>query len=109
MNWQLLVSQIAVLALGMNPKTAALVPHVINGIALAEGMKGKTGPQKLEIAVEVVKEGLKATNAIRPGKINTVISDEVIASATSAVVDSVNVFKKAGLIVNTPAPKPAAA
>lgn len=104
MNWQLLISQIAVLALGMNPKTAPLVPHVIEGIKIAESMKGKTGPQKLEIAVEIIKEGLKATNAIKPGKINIAVSDEVIASATSAVVDSVNVFKKAGLIVNPSAP-----
>ena len=106
MNWKLLVTQMAVIVLGMNPKTSALVPHVINGIQIAEDMRGKTGKQKLEAAVAIVKEGLAGTNALRPGTINIPVSDEVIASVTSAVVDSVNVFKKAGLIVNSP-PAPA--
>lgn len=103
MDWKQMVLMIAAVALSANEKTRALVPFIGPAVATAEEMPGKTNPQKLAIVVELVKQGLAATNAAVPGKINVVIADEVIASATSAVVDAANVFHKAGLIVvNTP-------
>jgi hypothetical protein len=104
MDWKTLVQMIALSALGLNKKTAPLVPFVILGIQKAEDMKGKTGPEKLAIAIDIVKTGVAGTNAVRPGTLNVAVTDDVIASAISAVVDATNVFKKAGLIVNHPAP-----
>lgn len=98
MNWKQLILQIAVIGLGSNPKTAKLVPFVVNGITEAEAMSGASGKDKLAHAVAITKEGIAAANAVRPGTINENAAHQVIESGISAVVDSVNVFKNAKLI-----------
>ena len=98
MNWKQLILQIAVIGLGSNPKTAKLVPFVVNGITEAEAMTGASGKEKLAHAIAITREGIAATNAVRPGTINENAAEQVIASGISAVVDSVNVFRNAKFI-----------
>lgn len=106
MDWKTLAIQLAVMTLSMNKKTAAIAPYIGPAIATAESFPGKTGPQKLVIATDLVHQLMAATNAVSPGKVDVVIADEVIASSIAAVVAAANAFKKAGLIVTPKSPLP---
>ena len=98
MNWIQLVSQIAVMVLASNPKTATLAPHVVKGIVIAEGIKGATGKEKLGRSIQIAQEGFLGWNAVQPGSVNTEVSSELLSDLHSAIVDSANVLQKAKLL-----------
>ena len=109
MNWIQLVTNIATIALASHPKTAkvsaTLVPAVVKGIVLAESMKGASGPEKLEKSIAIAREGFIGWDALQPRKINLDVSDAMLKSFHSAIVDSANVWKQAQLLDATPAPE----
>ena len=102
MNWIQLVTNIATIALASHPKTATLAPHVIKGIVIAEGMKGKSGAEKLDRSIQIAREGFAGWNNMQPGSISYDASDAMLKSLHSAIVDSANVFKQAKLLDETP-------
>lgn len=72
-----------------------LVPLIIHGVQVAEKMKGATGPEKKEIAIDLIKTGLKGTETAT-GK--DILDDDEAMDAVSegidAVIHAVNTIKK---------------
>lgn len=95
-DWKSLVRVIATTVLPIAyPKLAPAVPYIIHGIEEAEKIKGATGKQKLETAIEIANSGAKAANTIT-GKehIDIDAMNATIAAGISAVVNGANVVRK---------------
>lgn len=99
MDWKSLAMQMAVLALGSNPKTRALAPYVGPAVATTEDLfHGKGKDAKLANAVALTKMAISGTNAMRPGTIDETLSDALIAHSVSAVVDATNLVHKTAAV-----------
>ena len=95
MDWKALVIQVASIALATNPKTAKIAPYVGPAILETEELfKHKPKTEKLTNATNLVKISLNATNAQKPGTVDTAVTDHLIASAVSVVVDTANLIHK---------------
>jgi tRNA A37 threonylcarbamoyladenosine synthetase subunit TsaC/SUA5/YrdC len=105
MDWKSLVLMIATVALSANPKTRGLGPLVGPAITATEAMiKGKPGEskaeknkRKLDNAVALVKTGISAGNELHAGTVGDIdpnISDKMLASIVSTVVDSANLIQR---------------
>lgn len=95
-DWKSLVNVVASTVLPLAfPKLGPAIPFIVHGIEEAEKIKGASGNQKLQTAVEIAISGAKATNTIT-GK-NTIDIDAMnatVAAGISAVVNGANVFHK---------------
>lgn len=96
-DWKSLVKIVATTVVPVAfPKLTPAIPYIITGIEEAEKIKGATGPQKLQAAVEIATAGAHATNKIAGKDIVDVDAlNQTIASGISAVVTGANVFHKA--------------
>jgi hypothetical protein len=95
-NWGSLVKVIATTVLPVAfPQLTSAIPYIVNGIEEAEKIKGATGSQKLDTAIQIANDGAKAANTIT-GKdhVNIDAMNTVIAAGISAVVNGANVFHK---------------
>lgn len=101
-SWLHLVEQLGPLALAATPLAPA-VPFIILGIKTAEQLEGATGPQKLEIAKQIVSVGVAGANAQAGHNIlDPALTDKAIASGISAVVDAVNLVHSTPVKVVVP-------
>lgn len=95
-DWKSLVRVIATTVLPVAyPKLAPAIPYIVHGIEEAEKIKGATGSQKLQTAIEIANAGAKAANTIT-GKehVNIEAMNQTIAAGISAVVNGANVIRK---------------
>lgn len=109
MNWQLLVSQIALIALGLNPLTAPLAPILVPAIVATEDLfKHKPKPTtpeekkaqnaaKLANAVVIAHAGINTANQLHPGTIDPAVSDALITDSINTVVDAASLIHKSPL------------
>lgn len=94
-DWKSLAIQMAVLALGSNPKTRGLAPYVGPAVATTEELLHGHGKEaKLQNGITLVKMAISGANQIRPGTVDESVSDALIAHSVSAVVDATNLVHK---------------
>lgn len=74
------------------PKLKPLVPFVIHGIGEAKKAKGATGQQKLDLALEEVRTGVAALNAVRADSIDPTVVDDAMSHAVSATYDVIKLL-----------------
>lgn len=79
----------ALLAVGV---PAALVPVVMHGLELAEVSHG-TGAEKKALALDTVRTGIAAVNAVRPGTLDANIVS-VVDDGIDATVGAINAITK---------------
>src|SRR6266446_4701448 len=91
-----IVARVAPLTLALIPGVgAAIAPFVAMAIAQAEHIPGATGPQKLQAAVAITKQGFAGLNAAAGHEvIDPVLSDDALAHGISAVVDVTKMIQK---------------
>lgn len=106
MNWKALISQIALVALSVNPLTAPLAPLVVPAITATEDLfkhkpkptsqeeKNARNQAKLHNALILVQAGIQTTNQLHPGTIDPAVSDALIKDSISTVVDATNLIHK---------------
>jgi hypothetical protein len=102
MNWGMLVSMIASIALSLDPATAPFAPYIgqaINSVE-AEFTKDPTltpaqnSAAKLANGVSIVNDLVEAANVAKPGLVNVPVANDLVAKSISAVVDAANLFSK---------------
>lgn len=75
------------------PGGAALAPItnvIIAGIAHAEATPEKSGTQKKDYVMALVKDAVSGTNLVRPGTVDPALLEQAASHAIDAVVTSVN-------------------
>ncbi len=108
MKWLDLVKNLAPFILAAVPGVPpVLIPAIVHGITVAEGIQGSTGVQKKAIVIDLVSTGLQTANAVA-GK--TVIDETSSVAAVSqgidATVNAINAIHSA-TSANTATPPPA--
>lgn len=68
-----------------------LTPYVVQGIQTAEQFKGKTGAEKLALAVGSVNNGIAAINAVKPGSVNAEAVNAAVINGINTVIAIQNV------------------
>lgn len=68
-----------------------LTPYVVKGIQTAESFQGKTGAEKLAIAVDSVNTGVAAINAVKPGSVNAEAINAAVVNGINTVIAIQNV------------------
>lgn len=102
-DWLTIVARIAPLVLSLIPGIpTAIAPFVAVAIAQAEQLPGATGPQKLQAAVQITRNGIGGLNAAAGHEVIDPLVDDAIAHAVSATVDVANLLQQ-----KTAAPRPA--
>lgn len=81
LGWLRRVAQIAPMILSVIPATAPIASLVAAGIASASQIKGATGEQKKQHALEIVAAGVEAAN-VKAGKIIIDPASAITAAAT---------------------------
>lgn len=100
MKWLETVKALAPFILSVIPGVpAAIIPAVVQGITIAEQIPGATGDQKKAAALAEVQLGLQATNAVRPGTIDTNATVAAVSAGIDATVKAINAIHS----VNQPA------
>lgn len=87
------VNQVAPSILAELPQTTLIAPLIMNAVSIVEGLfkgapSGTQSANKLQGALQLVKDGVAIVNTKKPGVI-TEISD-TLDKAVSAVVDAAN-------------------
>lgn len=78
---------------------AELINLVVHGVIVAEqaahdhGDVPKTGAEKKEVAMELVKTGLKAVNAAKPGTVDETQLLDAVSNGIDATVKGINAAK----------------
>ena len=88
MAWLLIAEQLAPLILGFIPqlrKHPEVVAATAQGIQIAEGIPGATGPQKKDAVVQLVSTGIQTANTVSG---STVIDHDSTVAAVSAGIDA---------------------
>lgn len=94
-NWLKILSQVGPTILKFTP-LAPIADDVVAAIALAQGMEGATGPEKLAKVVGIATQAAQATNA-QAGRvvIDPAAMSGAAATAISAVVQTVKIVQAA--------------
>lgn len=101
-DWKTLVMQIAMITLATNPATAPLAPIVATAINQTEDLlkkipgetKAERNKRKLDNAAKLAQEALAGVNVVKPGKVDTVLTDALIKDSISTIVDATNLLHK---------------
>jgi len=74
---------------------APLIPVMIKGIAEAQQMPGKTGPEKKAIVLHEVEQGALVLNSLKPGTIDPALAVEAAGHGIDAVITSIHAVETA--------------
>lgn len=74
---------------------APLIPVMIKGIAEAQQMPGKTGPEKKAIVLHEVEQGAHVLNTLKPGTIDPALAVEAAGHGIDAVITSIHAVETA--------------
>ncbi len=68
----------------------AVIPAVVSGITVAEGIPGSNGAAKKVAVLQEVAIALQATNAVRPGTIDAQATVAAVSNGIDAAVNAIN-------------------
>ena len=102
MNWLDLVKFLAPMILvEINPHLAQVSDSIIHGISEAQAMSGATNEQKLNHAVNITNDAVKAINASTGiQRIDPVVVNEAAGHAISTIVDVAKLIHKSPANIN---------
>lgn len=98
LDWKALIKLTAPIILASTP-LAPIAPFVALGIQSAEKIKGASGPEKLEHAVEISRAAIAATNA-QAGRVvvDPALADATIQSGINTVIGVANIVHRSGAL-----------
>lgn len=95
MNWLDLIKALAPIIIAAKvPHGSVIAPLVVNGISEAEAIKGSSGSEKLNHAVNLVNVGIDSYNAISPKPLDKDAINKTIGDGISTTVDVANLIHK---------------
>lgn len=67
-----------------------LVPFIVKGVSTAESFDGASGPEKLQMALDEVNNGVAALNKVKPGSVS---APDVNAAVVHGIAATISTLK----------------
>lgn len=82
-----IVKTVAPMVLMVIPGAAPFAPLVAVGISEAESLAGASGEEKKAHVLKIVRVGVDATNAAKPGSVDPQLVDNAVSPSIDLIVD----------------------